>query len=89
MTLHMMLEEYYAKRYKFPGYNQLRTEHEIFKNLYKTFRYYFSRETRPKELSSGMIEHINIILAEWLKNHIFTIDKEFTVFMQDKNIEII
>lgn len=88
ITLHFQLEENYAKKYGFPGYNELVAEHDIFRKMYSSFRYYYSAHSGSTHFSKTMIKYLDILIVEWLHAHITGIDKEFANFIKDKNIEI-
>lgn len=88
VTLHFQLEESYSLKYNFPKYEQLVQEHNIFRSFYKSLRYYYSKYSEIREISSNMIIYLNVLMTEWFKTHITTLDKEFALFIKDKHIEI-
>jgi len=89
ITLHFQLEEYYASRYNFPKVGELISEHNMFRNLYSTLRYYYLNPELKTVSSEVMVKYLNILLVEWFKAHLSGIDKEFAVFIKNQNVKVV
>ncbi len=89
ITFHFNMEEYYASKYHFPGYNNLVEEHNIIRNMFNSLKYYYSKYTRPEHYSSTTVKYIDIVIVELFQAHFFGIDREFANFIKEQHVDII
>lgn len=79
---HFSLEEEFMKRYEYPGYERHKGQHNAFiANFLSLKKCYDSWG-----ISKPFMDLVEKWVFNWLKDHILTVDKEFTTFIRSKGI---
>lgn len=87
---HFETEEKYAEFYNFPKIEQLKKEHELFKQLYLNLRYHYHYYNVSSDTFSFVYVyaiHLTKTLEEWLIFHLNTLDKELIDYLKLKIIK--
>lgn len=83
---HFDLEEKYAQKYNFEKYDDLKNEHNFFRNIYKEIRYSadMTKDTTDTniQLQSIYIMRLAAVLESWIKKHVYTLDKELIALIK-------
>jgi hemerythrin len=72
---HFMLEERYMERLAYPGLEAHRQAHDQFREEIAVL------ERSPEELDTAFRQMVSTYLTEWLKRHVFGVDKELEAFV--------
>jgi hemerythrin len=79
-VVHFDTEELMMNEYHFPGYEEHRKEHELFKEKVAIFRK--DLEMGQTSLALDMID----FLTGWLEHHILNVDQRYSLFLNGKGI---
>jgi hemerythrin len=77
---HFALEECYMEMFDYPG----REEHLAAHNKFRVELEEIVSETRDHDATSRQI--ISTLLTEWLKRHVFGIDKQLEAFLLERGV---
>ncbi len=79
-TGHFDAEELLLSEYYFPGYEQHKKEHEVFRSKVAIFQ-----RDLEKDKTTLSIDIVHFLMS-WLSHHILTVDKEYSAFLNEKGI---
>lgn len=77
---HFKYEEEIQKKYGYPKSKEQSSQHEYFKNQLKQLRVEFDKTGESVLLALNVQNKI----TDWVKNHIFTLDKDLGEFIKNK-----
>jgi hemerythrin-like metal-binding protein len=77
--IHFKDEEVNMKRYKYPGYDHHKKEHEVLTNRVNTFALEFYRN---KDMTVNVMD----FLHDWILIHILNTDMKYSAFLSDKKV---
>lgn len=77
---HFSTEEVFMRQYGFPGYEDHKKEHEMFKTKVGTFQRDFA--AAKATLSLDIVK----FLTDWLDRHILDVDKKYGPFLNEKGV---
>lgn len=80
-NVHLKREEFYFEKFDYPEKESHVATHNAYREKIKNF------QKRWESGESGVIYEITKFLNDWWQNHIYKVDKRYTIFFQEHGLK--